>query len=67
VWASGVALWLVQGAQCEVSAITGVSTDLHFNIISDGKFTSPGAQTDQHLREIGSDEVAWKKRTHCYL
>jgi hypothetical protein len=60
-------LWLVQGAHCEVPAVTGVFTDLHFNIISDGKFTSPGAQADQHLREIRSDKVPWKKRMHCYF
>jgi len=60
-------LWLVQGAHCEVPVVTGVFTDLHFNIItSESKYTSLGAQ-DQHLREIRSDEVAWKTPTHCFF
>jgi hypothetical protein len=60
-------LRLVQGAHCEVQAVIGEFIDHFNNIISDCKFTSPGAQGDQHLREIRSDEVAWEKPMHCYF
>jgi hypothetical protein len=57
---------IVSVAGREVPVVTGVFTDLLFNnLISDSKFTSPDAQGDQHLTEIRSDEVSWKKPTPC--